>query len=68
MKKKSPAAVRVPMAHGVMAASAVFAALTFPVLAMAQNVAAAVAEMAVPVSDAAAAAPAAAGPCPIGCE
>src|SRR5471030_264684 len=59
MKKNSPAAARVPTAHGVMAASAVFAALTFPVLAMAQNVAAAVAEMAVPVSDAAAAAPAA---------
>src|SRR5471032_137668 len=56
MKKNSPAAARVPTAHGVMAASAVFAALTFPVLAMAQNVAAAVAEMAVPVSDAAAAA------------
>src|SRR5471032_2777101 len=56
MKKNSPAAARVPKAHGVMAASAVVAALTFPVLAMAQNVAAAVAEMAVPVSDAAAAA------------
>src|SRR5471032_1517126 len=56
MKKNSPAAARVPTAHGVMAASAVFAALTFPVLAMAQNVAAAVAEMAVPVADAAAAA------------
>ncbi|WP_296001020.1 TonB-dependent receptor [Rugamonas sp.] len=50
MKKKSPAAARVQSAHGVMAASAVFAALTFPVLAMAQNVAAAVAEMAVPAS------------------
>ena len=59
MKKNSPAAARVPKAHGVMAASAVVAALTFPVLAMAQNVAAAVAEMAVPVSDAAAAVPAA---------
>src|SRR5476651_1579491 len=60
MKKNSPAAARVQSAHGVMAASAVFAALTFPVLAMAQNVAAAVAEMAVPVSNAAApAAPAA---------
>ena len=58
MKKKSPAAARVSSAHGVMAASAVFAALTFPVLAMAQNVAAAVAEMAVPLADAAAAAPA----------